>query len=110
MSLRQPASLPTRQSAAVDVLEYELLQEKASTLSRVTQIFERALAAHLAAPEDPDLFAHAGEALWHFVIQRELCGLRNTEAVLREYRVPAPLRLRMGVTRRQRCPLSLRKP
>jgi hypothetical protein len=34
-------------------------------------------------------------------VQREACGLRNTEAVLRDYKVPAAVRLRMGVVRKR---------
>lgn len=101
MSVRAPQSLQSRPAwGSVDVLEYEILQEKASTLGRLTRRFEEALAAHGAAPDDEALLDAAGEALWHFVIQRELCGLRNTEAVLRENRVPPAVRLRMGVARR----------
>ncbi len=100
MSVGAPRSLSPQPSAgAIDALEYELLQEKASTLGRVTQNFERALAAHLASPADVSLLEAAGEALWYFVIQRELCGFRNTDAVLRELGLPAAVRLRMGVRR-----------
>jgi hypothetical protein len=42
------------------------------------------------------LVAAAGEALWYYVVQREACGLRDTERVLRKYRVPREVRLRMG--------------
>jgi hypothetical protein len=96
----------------MDFLQHEIMQEKASTLGRLTQAFEKALAAFLAfegsaqsdtgADEERErLLDEAGEALWSFVVQREACGLRNTEAVLREYRVPAAIRLRMGVTTRR---------
>ena len=114
MRVRTPKSLAPRTSGAIDVLEYEVLQEKAATLGRLTETFEKALAAFVASDEavrrgDATASAlarreqrldAAGAALWYFVIQRELCGLRNTEAVLREYRVPAVVRLRMGVSRR----------
>jgi hypothetical protein len=101
MSVRAPKSLNAQPAAgSVDVLEYEVIQEKASTLGRLTQNFEKALAALSAAPDDEALLDAAGEALWFFVIQRELCGLRNTDTVLRDYRVPAAVRLRMGVARR----------
>ena len=85
--------------AAVDVLGDEILAEKAATLGRLYQRLETALAALSAAPTDDALLDHAGEALWHFVIQRELCGFRNTDAVLREIGVPPAVRLRMGVRR-----------
>jgi hypothetical protein len=97
--------------AALDALQYEIMQEKAATLGRLAQRFEQALAAlrrfdaDVAATGVGDderreaLLDDAAEAVWNFVVQREACGLRNTEAVLREYGVPAALRLRMGVRR-----------
>ena len=38
----------------------------------------------------------AGQALWALVVQREACGLRDVESVLREYGVPREVYLRMG--------------
>ncbi|MEH0069807.1 hypothetical protein V6L77_04855 [Pannonibacter sp. Pt2-lr] len=38
----------------------------------------------------------AAEALWHVVIQRELCGLRQHREFLDLLQVPASVRLRMG--------------
>src|SRR5688500_12421767 len=112
MNHRPPNRSAPKALSATDVLEYEVLQEKASTLGRLTQAFETALAAFVefdaaigdkahaeAAARRQVLLDAAGQALWHFVIQRELCGFRNTEAVLREHRVPAIVRLRMGVSR-----------
>jgi hypothetical protein len=93
----------------MDVLHHEIMQEKASTLGRLTQAFEKALANYVeleagpaasgaaASAQREKLLDEAGEALWWFVVQREACGLRNTEMVLREYKVPAAIRLRMGV-------------
>jgi hypothetical protein len=43
-------------------------------------------------------------------MQREVCGLTNTEAVFREYRVPAALRLRMGAIRRRQAVGASREP
>jgi len=84
---------------AVDLLGDEILAEKAATLGRLSHRLETALASLALAPDDEDLLGRAGEALWHFVIQRELCGFRNTDAVLREIGVPPAVRLRMGVRR-----------
>jgi hypothetical protein len=95
---------------AFDALQHELMQEKASTLGRLTREFETALAnlaAFDAAPEignedrRAELLDAAADALWWFVVQREACGLRNTDAVLRDYKVPAAVRLRMGVVRKR---------
>ena len=84
---------------AVDVLGEEILAEKAATLGRLSHRLETALAALARAPGDEELLDRAGEALWHLVIQRELCGFRNTDAMLRDLQVPKAVRLRMGVRR-----------
>ena len=44
----------------------------------------------------------AGEALWYYVVQREACGLRDVEIVLREFRVPREVYLRMGLPSSER--------
>jgi hypothetical protein len=41
----------------------------------------------------------AGDALWCFMVQRESIGLRDPRPVLRDYRVPAEVQNRMGVSR-----------
>ena len=53
----------------------------------------------MAADSLDDYIDAVGKALWYLVVQREACGLRNTEAMLTEYRVPPAVRLRMGVAR-----------
>ncbi|QPC41761.1 hypothetical protein HW532_02940 [Kaustia mangrovi] len=92
------------------VVEHEALEEKAATLSRLMTRLETALAAlqaHDAAAAGTEpadgrdrLLAEAGEALWHVVIQRDLCGLRRHEELMRSLKVPPAVRLRMGPLRR----------
>lgn len=113
MSFRPPRSLgPGPAEIAFDALQHEIMQERASTLGRLTREFETALAALSAFDTDErpaaeararreDLLDSAADALWWFVVQREACGLRNTEAMLRDYKVPAAVRLRMGVVRKR---------
>jgi hypothetical protein len=95
----------------IDLLEHEFAQEKASALGRLGRALEVALAAlaafdageRRAAPaaergeQRAVLVAEASVALWHFVVQREACGLRDLRYVLRDYRVPAEVAARMGV-------------
>jgi len=116
MSVRPPRLLAPRSALRphpiVNTLDAEIFEEKAATLGRLTRSFETAFFAWRDAETDAEagagadaekrqrLFDAAAEALWLFVVQREACGLRNTEAVLREYKVPAALRLRMGAKRR----------
>ncbi|HEX8244330.1 MAG TPA: DUF6665 family protein [Longimicrobium sp.] len=100
----RPPRNPLSRSANVDVFEYELLQEKAATLARLGQRANTALevlkafdAAPGPAGERDELVRAAGEALWYYVVQREVCGFRDSESLLRQLGVPREVRLRMGV-------------
>jgi hypothetical protein len=96
-------------TAAVGALEYEIAQEQATALGRLG----RALEAALAALADYDrakgsrdaarsqLVQDASDALWHFIVQREACGLRDPRPVIRDYRVPAAVYARMGAFARR---------
>jgi hypothetical protein len=106
-----------RFSTPVEILDYEIVQEKASALGRLGRGLEAALAALQtfdAAHPGPDcaaesealaaerearqaLVSAAGQALWMFVVQREACGLRETRSVMRDYKVPAEVQERMGI-------------
>ncbi|HEX6040188.1 DUF6665 family protein [Longimicrobium sp.] len=112
MSLRIPRSFssPDR-GGKMDALNYELLQESAATLARLGKRLEgalEALSAHDAAHDGDapksakrdQLVGAAGEALWYYVIQREVMGLTETESVMRHLGVPREVRLRMGLNRR----------
>jgi len=104
--------VPFRRSASTtDALDYEIAQEQASALGRAGRTLEAALAAlneydrngRDAAEMRRTLVADAGDALWHFVIQRECCGLRDARAVMRDYRVPQEVQNRMGIFRVRRA-------
>ena len=95
-----------RRSASItDALDYEFAQEQAVALGRAGRALEAALAAlseHDRTGRTTDetrrkLVADAGDALWRFIIQRECCGLRDSRAVMRDYRVPQEVQNRMGV-------------
>ena len=100
----------TKHSPA-DVLADEFAREKASALGRLGRALETRLAAlaqfdayhsrEASAAEDrqlrASLVAEASVALWHFVVQREACGLRDMRYVLRDYRVLPEVAARMGV-------------
>ncbi|MGF6310927.1 hypothetical protein ABIB82_005063 [Bradyrhizobium sp. i1.8.4] len=94
----------------VDVLAYELAEEKASALGRIGRALEQALvklqefdAAHprsdapaFAQQARRILVREAGHALWMFVVQREACGLRNNRMLMRDYNVPGEVQLSMA--------------
>src|SRR5580704_8061100 len=104
-----PSRLWTKSPAAV--LDYELAQEKAAALGRLGRALETSLAAlaafdalHPGGTERAIEARHkraalvgaAGTALWHFVVQREACGLREGPEVFRLYGVPGEVVARMG--------------
>jgi Family of unknown function (DUF6665) len=106
-----PRSQPCREPLAG--LEYDLVREQAATLGRVGRKLEAALAALTAfdseSAGEPNaagdkrarraaLVNTAGTALWHFIIQREACGLRDSRQVMRDYRVPGEVIARMGIS------------
>ncbi|BAT60920.1 hypothetical protein GJW-30_1_03470 [Variibacter gotjawalensis] len=109
MTVRPPQRYQPKPESVSAALDYEIAQEKASTLGRMGRQLEAAIAA-LAAfdAEQPAeltderkaqrrrLVAEAGSALWHFVVQREALGLRDSARLLRDYKVPNEVRDRMG--------------
>ncbi len=109
-------TVPTPRAKAAqtpaDLLEHEFAQEMATALGRLGRALEAALAAladfdaaHRSRKADSAvdrdaraaLVAEASLALWHFVVQREACGLCDMRHVLRDYRVPQEVAARMGV-------------
>src|SRR5262245_61452577 len=103
---RQFSKIWTDNPAAA--LDYEIAQEKAATLGRLGRGLEASLAALRAFDDAPremtmearrerrTLVAEAGHALWLFVVQREAIGLRDTRALMCDYRVPTEVFNRMG--------------
>ncbi|HMK78151.1 MAG TPA: DUF6665 family protein [Xanthobacteraceae bacterium] len=110
MTVRPPHTFTPKlwANSPAATLEYEIAQEKASALGRLGRALEAALATlHAfddATPEKTGetrrkrsaLVDAAGHALWLFVVQREAIGLRDTRALMRDYRVPAEVFNRMG--------------
>lgn len=121
MALRIPRDFPSQdRGAKVDALNYEIVQESVATLARLGRGVEHALealrafdAAHAGggpAPAERDpLVAAAGEALWYYVVQREVMGLRDTESAMRHLGVPREVRMRMGINPYRRGEASPRR-
>jgi hypothetical protein len=138
MPIRPPRAFAKPETDPVSAaLEHEVLAEKAATYARLMKRLEETLQAlaaldgiaqftpdanqsrpHAAqaheARERERLLDAAGEALWHVVVQRDLCGFRHTDAFMRQLRVPKAVRLRMGLARARGAepssPLGLAKP
>jgi hypothetical protein len=105
MSFRMPQNLsttPTPETGA-DLLEVELLAERAASLGRGGRDVElvlRRLRDFDAAGTGPvpraALLAAAVDAVWRFQVHRELCGLRDWNEVVREYGIPREVLRRLG--------------
>jgi hypothetical protein len=102
MSLRPPrrpdAGFPLR--AGVDELAVEIMAEKASALERAGRKAEQALAALAAvARDDParrPLVRTAADALYGYLIQRELMGFRRHADVFGRLRPPPEVVAKLG--------------
>jgi hypothetical protein len=108
MSVRIPQNLAGghKPETGWSVLDYEIAQQKAQTLGNLGQQVEQALARLRAfdagvhgtesEPQRSTLLDEAAERVWAFMIQRELCGLRHWEAVVKNYGIPREVLNRMG--------------
>lgn len=97
--------------------DIELVHEKASSLGRFGRNLEGAPHAlfdfdathsRCPAPSPEDLHlrsalvAEAGRVLWHFIVQREACGLHDSRPVREDYQMPAEVQGEMGAMREPR--------
>ena len=101
MSLRPPSHLAgaSAAEAAFDALGHEILAEKAAALGRTGQRVEETLKKLRENSEDDHrarLLKEAAAAVHAYFIQRELCGLRKHDAVIREYNIPKAVLVRLG--------------
>lgn len=94
MSLRPPCALSQQTTDSVDsALNVEIMEEKAASLGRASRRVEKTLAALRASQEENaeglKLVRAAADAVYAYFIQRELCGLRDQDAAIRTYGIPA---------------------
>lgn len=110
MTVRPPQSLSPSFSkdSGLNLLEYELMSERADALGRHGLKVEKAIAAlsvlHDAAttPEHREqLLNEAADAVWAFFIQREICGLRSNRDAVQRYGIPKEVMARLGIIRRK---------
>jgi hypothetical protein len=99
-SLRMPQSLTKRLGVETGeaVLRYELLQEQAASLGQSGRKVEKALAA-LREHEGEgrgEVLKAAADAVWGFLVQREIMGLRDRAAIVAQYAIPREVMNRIG--------------
>ena len=113
MAVRIPQSLSAglQQETGWSVLDYELREQKAQALGTLSGQVEQALAALRSFDAEAhgpdrehrrrDLLDGAADLVWAFMIQRELCCLRNWDAVVKHYSIPREVLNRVGQVRRK---------
>ena len=110
MTVRPPQSLSPSLSkdSGLNLLEYELMSERADSLGRHGLKVEKAIAAHCVlddagtTPERREqLLNDAADAVWAFFIQREICGLRSNRDAVQRYGIPKEVMARLGIVRRK---------
>lgn len=100
-SLRVPQSLTARLKPETGdaVLHYELMQEQAYSLGRAGKKIEAALAAlrdHPGGEGREAVLKAAADAVWGFLVQREIMGLRDRAAIVAHYSIPREVLARLG--------------
>ena len=106
MSLRPPSRYTASAigvghgSGNFNALDHEIAGEKASALGRAGERVEKTLQRLETAQEaDRDaLLNEAAKAVYAYFIQRELCGMRRHQDVIREYRIPRAVLARLGAS------------
>jgi hypothetical protein len=105
MSLLPPEALAARvmRDTGINLLENELLAEKASSLGHHGRLVETSLAALRtfdpasgSAEDRLELVRTAARHVWAFFVQRELCGLRDQKQMIQSYNIPGEVLVRLG--------------
>ncbi len=103
MALRPPSLYGGQADASgsgFDLLGHEILAEKAAVLGRTGAEAELRLArlgAHDGTPAEREaLVRAAAEAVHAWFIQRELCGFRRHDDVIRQFAIPKAVLARLG--------------
>ncbi|MBL0370460.1 hypothetical protein JJB09_00320 [Rhizobium sp. KVB221] len=105
MSLRPPQTYfdNTSGKAPLNVLDYEMMAERADSLGRAGLRAEAALASFACASDDERgrLIDEAAAKVYALFIQREICGLKNGRDVVARYAIPGAVMARLGASARQ---------
>lgn len=84
----------------LDLLGHEIMAEKAAALGKSGEKARLALGRLKDIPIGSEgreaALKAAAEAVHAYFIQRELCGFRRHEAIIREYEIPGAVLARLG--------------
>ncbi len=99
-SFRLPQSLGKRLGVETGdtVFRHELLHEQAASLAQAGRKVDTALEAPRAHMGEgrAELVKAAADAVWGFLVQREILGLRDRAAVVAQYGIPGEVINRIG--------------
>ena len=102
MSVRAPDSLSPMSSAetSMDAIGQEVLAEKAASLGQAGRKVELCLDRLRSHEGDEErralLRSDAAAAVYAYFVQRELCGFRRHDDVIRDYKIPREVLVRLG--------------
>lgn len=86
--------------SGLDLLGHEIMAEKAAALCKAGEKARLTLAKLKGTPAGAEgretALKAAADAVHAYFIQRELCGFRRHEAVIREYEIPRAVLVRLG--------------
>jgi hypothetical protein len=84
---------------AVDAaFQYEVAEEQAAALGRMGRKAEAALAAlrNHQGEGRAEVLKKAADAVWCFIVQREVMGLRDRAQIVADYQIPREVMVRLG--------------
>jgi hypothetical protein len=86
--------------SGLDLLGHEILAEKAAALGKAGEKARLALAKLKETPAGAEgrnsALKAAADAVHAYFIQRELCGFRRHDTIIREYEIPRAVLVRLG--------------
>ena len=86
--------------AAFNVLQYDMLAEKAASLGHHGRLVEKSVAALREFEGDAEarlaLVKQAARHVWAYFVQREACGMRDHSHVINDYGIPSEVLARLG--------------
>ncbi len=105
-----PYDLPDRLAlarhadAAFNVLETDLMAERAASLGHHGRLAEASVAAlHAFSGADEDRIAVRRKAVrhvWAYFVQREACGMRDHREIIKDWKIPGEVLSRLGAVER----------
>jgi len=107
MPIRPPrnlTSLPGLGQTGASILEHEMLAEQAAGLGHAEHLFLKALKQleqiKPGANDTEDIYQSVADALYAYIVQREVCGLRSHDDIYEFYDIPPQVRARVGAIKR----------